>query len=239
MRGFKFDARIKILLFAVLLGLVITSRGYLFHLIVLAASVSFCFAIKVPPKKLLHRLMEPLYIAGVLFLIKSLSGHDELAGFSLLGVNAAIYRDGMLEGLRLMLRILAAVSALMAFTFSTPFHEILWGLDWFRVPKQFIEITLFAQRYIKVFFGAAQTIFYSQRNRLGYSNLKRTFNSFGILAGSLTIKAFEQAQAVSTSMVQRGYEGSLPAMARDVSLSKKQVLAAGVLIVAMVLAWKI
>ncbi|MEQ8203897.1 MAG: CbiQ family ECF transporter T component, partial [Smithellaceae bacterium] len=38
-----------------------------------------------------------------------------------------------------------------------------------------------------------------------------SFNSFGILAGSLVIKAFDQSQKTTIAMTQRGYNGVMPA----------------------------
>jgi cobalt/nickel transport system permease protein len=34
--------------------------------------------------------------------------------------------------------------------------------------------------------------------------------SFGTLAGSLTIKAFDHSQSTTVAMVQRGYDGNMP-----------------------------
>ncbi|MDA8169438.1 MAG: cobalt ECF transporter T component CbiQ [Nitrospiraceae bacterium] len=231
------DPRVKIILLAGMLGLIITNKGCLFQIVVLTGSFIACARAGIPARKVLHRLGEPLYIAAVLLLIKSLSGREAIAGFGIMGLEISIYKDGMLAGLRLALRVLAAVGVLSAVSLSTPFNEMLSGLGWFRFPKSLIEIGLFAQRYVKVFSGEAQAIFHSQRNRLGYSSLKRTFNSFGILAGSLTIKAFEQAQATSLAMVQRGYDGNLHLSTLERRPGGRELLFAAALLSLTLLAW--
>ena len=51
---------------------------------------------------------------------------------------------------------------------------------------------MFAYRYIFVLLDDATVIYSAQKNRLGYSTIRRGLSSFGVLAGSLTLKAFDQ-----------------------------------------------
>jgi cobalt/nickel transport system permease protein len=83
------------------------------------------------------------------------------------------------------------------------------ALAWFKVPKGFIEISLFAWRYLFMLFDDAFVIYSAQRNRLGYAGYRRGLSSFGTLAGSLFIKAFDNSHNISTAMVQRGYDGTM------------------------------
>ncbi|MDA8170573.1 MAG: cobalt ECF transporter T component CbiQ [Nitrospiraceae bacterium] len=212
----KIDARIKLILFGFALVLIITSKGFRFLSAALAVSVASCLLMKVPFKKFSHRFPEPLFIAGVLFLIKALSGGGPGLVLHLFGLKVYLSRSGIFEGARLGLRVVAAVSALSLLTFSAPFEEILSALEWLKFPRQLVEMAFLAHRYIKVFLADAQAIYHSQKNRLGYSGMGRSLNSFGIMAGSLTIKTFEQAQATSLAMVQRGYNGKLPTGASDI-----------------------
>ena len=56
----------------------------------------------------------------------------------------------------------------------------------------------------------AQVIYSAQKNRLGYAGYRRGLRSFGTLAGTLVIKAFDNSQTMTTAMVQRGYDGNMP-----------------------------
>jgi cobalt/nickel transport system permease protein len=78
------------------------------------------------------------------------------------------------------------------------------------MPRGFVEVALFAWRYLFVLFDDAQVVYAAQRNRLGYANYRRGLRSFGTLAGALVIKAFDNSQQITTAMVQRGYDGNLP-----------------------------
>jgi len=119
--------------------------------------------------------------------------------------------------------------------FSTPFTEIMAGLSWFRVPRGFIEILLFAYRSLFTLFEDAMVIYTAQKNRLGYSSVRRGLGSFGVLAGSLTLKAFENSQNTTVAMVQRGYDGTMPMLDHrpfkysEVAVACLFVLAAGFL----------
>lgn len=230
------DVRLKLLLLAGLLGLVLSHKGFIFPALVFALSASFILYLKVPPKKFLLRLSQPLLIAAVLVFIKSLSGKVPVLELSLFGLDFSLYREGLLEGAKLAVRLLAAVGAVSALSFSASFPEILSGLASLRVPKSLIEVSLFAGRFLKSFSEEARNIHSAQKNRLGYSGVKRSMNSIGILAGSLIIRAFDQAQATSTAMLQRGYQGGVHLYKKE-ALEKRDCLGAGLLFAFLLIAW--
>lgn len=216
LKGDRMDVRIKLGLLAALLLLVLTNKGFLFPIFIVLLSAVLSVLSKVTARRFLIRLSEPLFIIFILLFLKSLSGKEELYQISILGFDFSIYKEGFLDGSKLSLRILAAVSTVSVFGFCTPYQEILGGLLWYKVPKPLIEISMFALRYLRNFFEEANAIYGAQKNRLGYSSLRGSLNSFGILAGSLTIKAFEQAQATSVAMLQRGYDGKTTGFFKNV-----------------------
>ena len=184
------------------------------------------------------RFSEPALIALVLVIMKFLSsGRDALFTSHLLGVTITGYRDGLIGGLMIAARIMGAVSVLAVLGFSTPFTALMSGLSWFRVPKVFIEVLMFAYRYIFMLFEEAMVIYNAQKNRLGYSNIRRGLSSFGILAGSLTLKAFEHSQNTALAMSQRGYDGSMP-MIKQKSFKPVEVVVACFVICIMGVIWK-
>jgi cobalt/nickel transport system permease protein len=130
------------------------------------------------------------------------------SGFSLFTLTG--HRDGLMEGLLITSRILGGVSLLAAVGFATPFIEFMAALSWLRVPKPFIEIMMFAYRYLFVFLEDATTIYSAQKNRLGYTGIKKGLNSFGVLTGSLVLRGLEQSQKTADAMEQRGYTGDMP-----------------------------
>jgi cobalt/nickel transport system permease protein len=87
-------------------------------------------------------------------------------------------------------------------------------------------------------FEDAMVIYHAQKNRLGYSNLRRGLTSFGILAGSLTLKAFEHSQCATVAMVQRGYDGTMPVL-KHKPFKLLEVAVSAFFIVIMGVIWKI
>ncbi len=207
----RLDARIKLLVTLVLLVLVISYQGFLFPLFVCGLCMIFWFQMRIPLRTLLLRFSEPLFIIAVLLLIKTFfTGRAPLFAVHFFGLKIIGYQEGLLQGLMIGSRIGAALSLMALLGFSTPFTEFLAGLSWLRIPRSFIEIVFFAYRYIFVLIEDAMVIYQAQKNRLGYSNVRRGFNSFGVLAGALTLKGFDQSQNTAQAMVQRGYDGHLP-----------------------------
>lgn len=235
----RIDARVKIFSALAVLAMVLSYHGFLFPLIVAAACVSVTLGLGIRPRAFLLRYAEPLFIAAVIVLLKLFfSGHDPLFSLPMLGGTISGQRDGLLEGLQIAARIVGAVSLIALLGFSTPFADFMAGISWFRVPKGFVEILMFAYRAIFVLFEDALVIYQAQRNRLGYSTLRRGLSSFGTLAGSLTIKAFDHSQNTTVAMMQRGYDGTMPMLQHkpfkrmEIALSLLFVLGLGVL-------WKI
>lgn len=233
------DARVKLVFALVLLGLVLSYKGFIFPVIVLSGCLAGCMYIRVPLKVFLLRFSEPLFIILMLVLLKSFfSGSDVMFSFNLSGIHISGHSDGLKEGLTIACRILGAVSVLALLGFSTPFTALISALSWLRVPKGFVEILMFAYRYIFVIFEDAQVIYTSQRNRLGYVGLRRGLRSFGTLTGSLVLKAFDRSHAITVSMIQRGYDGNMP-MLRHMPFRASEVLCAVVIVSVMGVAWKI
>lgn len=234
----RIDARLKLVVAILILIMVISYNGFIFPLFVFSLSLAFYLGMKMPLRIFILRLAEPLLIASILVIIKLFSGHNELFSLNIAGFVISGYRDGLIEGLLIASRIAGAVSIIILFEFATPFTEIMAGLSWLRIPKTFVEILVFAHRYIFILIEDAMVIYNAQKNRLGYSSIKRGVSSFGILTGSLTLKAFEHSQNITTAMLQRGYDGNLPALKHKPFKSSETVVSI-LLLIAMGVIWKI
>ena len=113
-----------------------------------------------------------MFIAVVVVILKLFfSGDEPLFSLNIFGAELVGHKDGLIEGLLIGNRIIGAVSVVAALVFATPFTEFMAGLSWFRVPKGFIEILMFAYRYIFMLFEDALVIYQAQKNRLGYSSI--------------------------------------------------------------------
>ncbi|HEX8947909.1 MAG TPA: cobalt ECF transporter T component CbiQ [Dissulfurispiraceae bacterium] len=235
----RIDARVKLLAVMLLLVMVLSYKGFAFPLLMAFLCLFFCIGMRIPLRIFLLRFSEPLFIAVVVLLLKFLfSGEDVAFSIHFMGIRVIGHKDGLMDGLQIASRILGAVSIVAVLGFSTPFNEFIAGLSWLRIPKGFIEILTFAYRYIFVLFEDATVIYNAQKNRLGYSNVRRGLSSFGILAGSLTLKAFEHSQNTTTSMVQRGYDGNMPTLSHK-PFKASEVAFSALFLIIMGFAWSI
>ncbi len=235
----RIDARVKILSALSLLFLVLTYKGFAFPLLTALVCLFFCITIKIPPRTVIMRFSEPMFIAAMVIVLKFFfSGKDVLFSVQIIGIGIVGHKDGLMAGLQIASRILGAVSVVAVLGFSTPFTEFMAGLSWLRVPKGFIEIAMFAYRYIFMLFEDAMVIYNAQKNRLGYSNIRRGLGSFGIMAGSLTLKAFEHSQNTTVAMVQRGYDGNMP-MLKHKPFRHSEVIGSILFVLVAWAVWKI
>lgn len=235
----RLDSRLKLLASLALLVMVVSHQGIWFPLLTAAAGVCICLTLGVRPRLLLVRFSEPLFIALVVLILKAFfSGHTVLWSYIIAGIPITCHLDGLLEGLRVAGRIIGACAVVATVGFATPFTDLLAALAWLRVPQGLIEVTLFAWRYLFVLADDAQVIHAAQKNRLGYVGFRRSFRSFGTLAGALVIKAFDASQTMTTAMVQRGYDGSLP-MLRHKPFRLGEVAASLLVVVGMGVLWRI
>lgn len=233
------DARIKLLCAVGLLIMILSYKGFAFPLLVASLCFLLCLYMRIPFRVFLLRFSEPLFVAMMVVLIKFFfSGQEELFSADIFGFTISGYKDGLISGALIAARITGAVSVVAVLGFATSFTDLMAGLSWFRVPRGFVEILMFAYRYIFVLMEEALVIYNAQRNRLGYSGIRRGVNSFGTLAGALTIRAFEHSQNTTIAMVQRGYDGTIPALQhRPFRIS--EVLYSVLFLIALGVMWKI
>lgn len=235
----KTDARVKLMVTLALLIMVLSHKGIVFPLVIAAGSFMLCLKMHIPLRVLLMRMAQPMFIACVVLLLKFFfSGQEILLSFNVFGMEAAGHRDGLMEGIRISSRILGGVSLVVALGFATPFIEFVAALSWLRVPKPFIEIMMFAYRYLFLFLEDANTIYSAQKNRLGYTGIKKGLNSFGVLAGSLVLRGFEQSQKTADAMMQRGYTGDMPLL-RGKPLRSEEIAVAALIVIFGGAAWMI
>lgn len=207
------DARLKLIVAIAVLIMVISYKGFVFPLVVLFINIGLCLKMRVPFKIFAVRMAEPLVIVFILIVLKVFfTGKEVLFSLSLAGISIIGHKDGLIDGLMIASRVLGAVSIVVVLGFSTPFAELMAGLSWMRIPKGFVEILMLAYRYIFVLLEEAMVIYHSQKTRLGYSTVRRGLSSFGTLAGSLVLKAFEHSHNTTIAMVQRGYDGNMPTL---------------------------
>jgi len=235
----KIDARIKLIITSALLTMVLSGKGILFPLLIALICVFLCVRMRISTQVLLFRFLEPLFIAFVLLILKSLfSGGKTLFPIRILGLQIIVHKDGLMEGIEISSRIIGAVSLLILLGFTTAFTEFIAALSWFRMPRQFVELLMFTYRYLFVLLEDALVIYNAQKNRLGYSSMRKGLRSFGTLSGALVLRALEHSQKTALAMAQRGYAGDIPVLKQSPFKVGEIAMALSIIIIMGIL-WKI
>jgi len=178
------------------------------------ALVSFIilFKAKIPVKFYLKFLTIPLTFASITFVFMALFFGTGQHIYNLGFLNLSVTADGFNRGFLVFSRILGGFACMAFIGLTTPMTEIFKVLEDFKFPKVMLEISMLMYRYIFVSLDEAVTMYHSQETRLGYSSLKKSYKSMGILIANIFIKTWITGEKSFVSMQSRGYDGSIRTM---------------------------
>ncbi|MBU3143715.1 cobalt ECF transporter T component CbiQ [Clostridium sp. CF012] len=168
---------------------------------------------KIPLNSYLILMFIPLgfLIIGVITIAINIGDYSSqtIFGFSILNVKFGCTSESIIESIKVLFRSLAAVSCLYFLSLSTPIVELLSVLKKLKVPKLFVELMSLIYRFIFIILETVNMIYISQNSRLGYSNLKTSYNSLGKLIGALFLSSYKRSQDMYTALESRCYDGDI------------------------------
>ena len=92
---------------------------------------------------------------------------------------------------------------------TTPMTELFSVLEFFKIPKIVLELAMLMYRYIFLFLDEAINMYHAQETRLGYSSLKKSVKSMGMLGSNLFIRTWLKGEQAYIAMESRCYDGSI------------------------------
>ena len=132
--------------------------------------------------------------------------------------NLAVTADGFNLGLLVFARMLGGFSCLAFLALTTPMTELFSTLELVKMPKIVLEIAMLVYRYIFLFMGEAINMYHSQQTRLGYSSLKKSIKSMGMLGSNLFIRTWNKGEKTYIAMESRCYNGSIKTLKEPESI---------------------
>ncbi len=167
------------------------------------------FKALIPVKFYLKFLTIPLTFALITFIFMAIffgvGSHILNLGF----FNLAVTADGFNRGFLVFARILGGFSCMAFLGLTTPMTELFSVLDDVKIPKILMEISMLMYRYIFVFLDEAINMYHSQETRLGYSGLKKSYKSIGMLMANLFIRTWIKGEKTYVAMESRCYDGTI------------------------------
>ena len=220
------DARIKLFTSVSLIFAVCSMVHPQIPFLIFFISTLVSFVIGIPPNTMLKRLISPLMIAFVVFIIV-LFTYGGQVGSNFFGL--PIYKEGFDFGLLIFSRIVASISILNIFTAITPISEILSAMRWFRVPAVFVDLFGMMIRYVSLLSKEGVRMYKAQKSRFAFSDelsYKRKIQNLGMLAGSLFLRAYSRGEKVYLTMLSRGYNIDSNLVGKTRRLTVKEITSA-------------
>ncbi|MEL7668877.1 cobalt ECF transporter T component CbiQ [Methanobacterium sp.] len=181
-------------------------------IVLLILTYLIIFKAKIPYKFYLKFFAVPFIFAFITFIFMAIFFGVGAHVLDLGIFNLAVTADGFNLGLLVFARMLGGFSCLAFLALTTPMTELFSILERLKIPSVVVEITMLMYRYIFVFLDEAINMYHSQETRLGYSSMKRAYNSMGMLASNLFIKTWIKGEQIYVSMESRCYNGSMKTM---------------------------
>lgn len=207
----RMDARAKLITALATILFVTLSTRMILPLAVLAACLGAMIALCMPARLIVGRLIAPVGIVLVLVVLQSFTvGKTPVVSVTLGGWHLTAKLEGLMRGLLMGSRVLGAVSVMLLLSSVTPAHRIFRALRWFRVSKGWVEIAMLMYRYTFALLDHTADVVAAQKMRLGYSGVRRSLSSMGVLAGAVVVQSLEQAARTHEAMALRGYTGVMP-----------------------------
>jgi cobalt/nickel transport system permease protein len=166
---------------------------------------------EVPVKLYFKLMMFPMFFAIMsCFLIALFFGSENpIAHLRVQGYEIIIFGDAVRLASTLFFRVLGGVSSIFFLSLTTPMMDIWIVLRKIGIPSVLVEVSILTYRYLFVLLEVASRMHLAQELRLGYSTMRRTFQSLYLLVTNLFIETLLQGERTFNAMTARGYDGTI------------------------------
>ncbi len=142
--------------------------------------------------------------------------------------------EGTVRLASILIKSWVSVQAAILMAFTTPFHDLLWGMRSLRLPSPLVSIIAFMYRYLFVLADEALRLMRARAARSGVAAGVKGGGSLawrgrvaGGLVGNLTLRAFERSERIHDAMVARGFQGELKTLETPVMTDHDRNLLVG------------
>jgi cobalt/nickel transport system permease protein len=178
-----------------------------------------------------HMIMIPfsfILLSGIVLLVdisKCRMGYIDIPIFS---TYLIITKESLMSAVIVSTKALCGICCLYMISLSTPLYEIIGVLKRCRVPEIVIELMYLIYRFIFVLLETYHGMKTAADTRLGYINLKRSYQTFFGVCSNLFVVAFKKASKSFDAMEARCYDGKLTFLEKKKLVTAKQIQVVGV-----------
>ncbi len=188
--------------------------------VIVALFMSFLiiFHAKIPWKFYLKFLTIPVLFGLITFIFMALffGVGNHIWDLGIFGL--AVTEDGFNRGLLVFSRILSGFTCMSFLALTVPMTELFSELKRFRIPQIVMELGMLMYRYVFVFLDEGINMYHAQETRLGYSSIKKSFKSMGMLGSNLFIRTWVKGEQAHIAMESRCYNGSIKTLESSESI---------------------
>lgn len=170
----------------------------------------------------LGHYVKTLTLPGMFLLISALAllwsyakEPTGLANIPFFGGYLTIHPEDLSRGKLVLARAVGGVSCLSFISLTTPIPEVVRVLRRCHVPAILTELAVLIYRYIFILLETHHQMHASAAGRLGYTGLKTSLRTTGMVYAGLLGQSFRKANACFDAMESRCYEGELLFLEED------------------------
>ena len=139
------------------------------------------------------------------------------------GIDIGITYTSLTTATNLFFKAMASVSCLYFLSLTTTLVDLISILRKFKCPELLLELISLVYKFIFVLIETAGKIYNAQWTRLGYSTLKNSFNSIGLLVSNLFIISYKKMTCLINALDARCYAGKLNVLEETYTYSKTNI----------------
>jgi cobalt/nickel transport system permease protein len=199
---------VKMVLFVIYTTIALLSCSILLSVvIVIAITAANIYLARIGLFRLLRLMLIPVSFVflGSISAMVEVNPTSTWLQMSLFGNTLGITPSNLHRGLLLFARSFSTISVLYALILNTPVTDMLFVLRKLKVPGVLLDVMVLVYRNIFIFSDTAQSIYTSQKSRLGYRNLRTSLRSTGQLGGRIFVLGGVRAEHLYRSMESRCY----------------------------------
>lgn len=216
----------KLLLCLCLLIGSLSSRTIYGPLAVLIAGLFlFCYSVRGKVPAFLVYLIAGVLIFNILgvVIIAVTQQGAQLYGMSFAGLTVSVTQNGIGLAALVLLRSAAGLFVVLFFASSTPVPHIFNALARAGLPDYIAETTVLVYRYSFMVLEQSAQMTNAAACRLGFTGLRTSVKTTGVLAANLFIRSLEFAERSQCALQSRNYRGEFPVFRKPAHLNVQWV----------------